>query len=119
MKAIIFGLALVLSLCDSACVMAHDYPDHTEPAVGSTVQAPPAEVRIWFNDVVNPVSSDIQVFDAAGAEIDRKNSHVEAEDKTLMVVSLPPIKSGTYKVVWHALCLEGHHTEGDFKFTVK
>jgi methionine-rich copper-binding protein CopC len=36
-------------LLPPGAVWAHAFPDHSDPRVGSTVPAPPAQVRIWFD----------------------------------------------------------------------
>jgi methionine-rich copper-binding protein CopC len=35
-----------------------------------------------------------------------------------MIVSVPKLPAGAYKVVWHAVCPWGHHTTGVFTFDV-
>ena len=55
---------------------AHATPDRSEPRVGSTVSKAPTEVRIYFTQDLEPAFSHIQVFDAGGKEIDKKDSHI-------------------------------------------
>jgi len=62
--------------------------------------------------------SKIEVFDATGREVDNKDAKVDPTAKALMVVSVPKLPAGAYKVVWHAVCPWGHHTTGDFTFKV-
>ena len=111
------GLVLVLALASLAS--AHAFLDHSEPKVGSGVSPPPTEVRIWFTQQVEPAFSKIQVFDGAGSEVDKKDSHVDPADKHLLIVSLAPIPAGTYKVAWRVVSVDTHKTQGDFKFAVK
>jgi methionine-rich copper-binding protein CopC len=35
-----------------------------------------------------------------------------------MSVSVPKLPTGTYKVVWNAVCMDSHHTTGTFTFDV-
>jgi len=98
---------------------AHAFLDHADPKVGSEIVSAPAEVKIWFTQAIEPAFSSIQIYDAAGKEIDKKDSHVDASDKKLLIVSLPATSSGKYKVVWHVVSVDTHRTQGDFKFTVK
>jgi hypothetical protein len=98
---------------------AHAFLDHADPRVGSTVTKPPASMRIWFSDELDPATSTIQVFNADGKEVDAKDSHVDVQDKALMIVSLLPLSDGTYQVVWHVTAADTHKTAGDFRFTVK
>lgn len=99
-------------------VFAHEFLDHAEPAVGSTVNKPPKEVRLWFTQELEPVSSTVRVFDARGIQVDRRDKRVDASDRTLIEVSLPPLVPGPYRVIWRAISVDAHATEGDFTFHV-
>ena len=98
---------------------AHAFPDHAEPAVGTTVSSPPSEVKIWFMGKLEPAFSKLEVRDAGGAAVDQGNATVDPQDATLMHVSLKPLPPGTYKVHWHAVSVDTHATDGTFSFTVK
>lgn len=110
---------LLLILALPAFAEAHANLDHAEPKVGSTVNQSPKEVKIWFSQSVEPAFSTIEVFDSAGKEIDKKDSRADKTDKTLLIVSVPALDAGSYKVVWHVVSTDTHKTHGDFKFTVK
>ncbi|HEX4192184.1 MAG TPA: copper resistance protein CopC [Stellaceae bacterium] len=113
-------LAFALSLVAVAPrAFAHAFPDHAQPAVGSTVSPAPSEVKIWFTGKLEPAFSKITVQDASGATVDKGDAAVDPQDATLMHVSLKKLPPGTYKVHWHAVSVDTHATEGDFNFTVK
>jgi methionine-rich copper-binding protein CopC len=97
---------------------AHAFLDHADPRVGSTLHAPPTEVKIWFTEELEGAFSKIQVYDSAGAQVDRKNSHVDPAHADLMTIGLPRLAPGTYKVVWHAVAVDTHRTMGTFTFEV-
>ncbi len=97
----------------------HAFPDHAEPRVGSTVVAAPPRVRIWFDGDLEPVFSSIVVHDTKGGTVDKGDGHVDASDPKLLEVSLPPLQSGTYRVLWNVIARDGHRTQGEFTFTVK
>jgi len=65
-------------------------------------------------------SCKLQVFDATGKEIDKKDVKIDSAQKALMSVSMPKLPAGTYKVVWNAGCACGcnQHTSGKFTFVV-
>lgn len=97
-------------------VFAHEFLDHAEPAVGSTVSKPPKKVMLWFTQELEPVSSTVLVIDARGKQVDRRDKRVDSSDRTRLDVSLPPLAPGTYRVKWHAVSLDAHATDGDFTF---
>jgi methionine-rich copper-binding protein CopC len=98
---------------------AHAFLDHADPKVGSTADKPPTELKIWFTEEVEPSFSTITVSTSDDKQIDKKDSHLDEKDKKLLIVSLPALAPGTYKVHWHVVASDTHTTQGDFKFTVK
>ena len=113
------AIASVLLMAVAPRVFAHAFPDHNQPATGATVSPAPTEVKIWFTQKLESAFSKIEVDDASGAKVDQGDSNVDAQDQTLLHVSLKPLPSGTYKVVWHVVSVDTHPTQGDFTFTVK
>jgi methionine-rich copper-binding protein CopC len=111
-------LILLLGAVAVARLYAHAFVDHAEPAVGSKVKQIPLEVRLWFTEPVEPVLSSIRVFDAKGRQIDKKDAHPDAKNKALLRVSLPLLTPGTYRVVWRAVSMDTHVTNGDFTFRI-
>lgn len=111
-----FLLALVLTLVAGA-TGAHAFLDHASPAVGATVPAP-REVSIWFTERVEPAFSGIEVTDAAGARVDQGGTHPDPANAMLLHVGVKPLAPGQYKVSWHVVSVDTHHTHGDFTFTV-
>jgi methionine-rich copper-binding protein CopC len=111
---------LVLALAFlTAPALAHVRLDRAEPKVGSTVNAAPAEVKIWFSDDVGLTGTTVEVTDASGARVDKDDVHLDAKDKSIAIVSLSDkLPPGKYKVIWNALCEDGHKTKGTFRFEV-
>jgi copper resistance protein C len=116
---ILFLTGVLLQAAASSRAFAHAMPDHADPRVGSTVSSAPGDVTIHFTQEIEPAFSAIQVFDPSGKQIDKKDSHIDSQSRATLVVSVPNLSSGTYKVVWHVVSVDTHKTQGDFKFTVK
>ena len=114
-KLFLTTLTLVLSIQGSR---AHAFVDHTEPAVGSEIHNPPAQVKIWFTEKLEPALSKIQVFDISGREIDKRDMKIDQSNGALLMVSLPELKPGTYKVRWRAVSVDTHVTTGNFTFAL-
>jgi copper resistance protein C len=117
MKRMLVNSILIL-LAVSARVEAHAFVQRAEPAVGSTVQTTPSEVRIWFTENIEPTFSTIQVFDASGKEVDKRDLHLDRSDHALLHVSLPRLGAGFYKVVWRVVSVDTHVTNGNFTFRI-
>jgi methionine-rich copper-binding protein CopC len=114
-----WSLVTLLFMALQSQAWAHAFLDHAEPKVGSTATDSPAEIKLWFTQNIEPAFSSIEVQDAQGKEVDKKDSHADAKDKSLLAVSLPALPPGTYKVIWHVVSVDTHKTQGHFEFTVK
>jgi copper resistance protein C len=114
-----WSLAAILFLAIQSQAWAHAFLDHSDPKVGSTVASSPAAVKIWFTQNLEPAFSTIEVQDAQGNEVDKKDVRLDDKDKTLLIVSLPPLPDGTYTVAWHVTSVDTHRTQGHFEFAVK
>jgi len=115
-KATIFVFVLVLLV--AAQLEAHAFLKNAKPGVGSTVQTAPSEVLIRFTENIEPAVSSVQVFDASGKEVDKRDLHLDRSDHALVHVSLPQLSAGTYKVVWRVVSVDTHVTNGNFMFHV-
>ena len=115
MRGIILLLIFVASL---ATLEAHAFLERADPAVGSSVQKSPSEVRIRFTENIEPAVSSIQIFDASGKEVDKRDLHLDRSDHALLHISVPPLGVGTYKVTWRVVSVATHVTNGNFTFRV-
>ncbi len=97
---------------------AHSVLERTEPRGGSTLKAPPAQVRLDFTGAIEPAYSRVQVLDAGGRRVDLGDSRVDPDNRARLRVSLPTLPPGRYKVAWRVLSVDSHVTEGDFTFRI-
>jgi hypothetical protein len=111
--AIVPALSSLLLGIDGA--YAHAHLERAEPRVESTVTPAPHEVSLWFTEGLEMAFSTVEVRDAAGARVDEGEAQVSGRTMRIGLKALPP---GTYKVLWHALSVDTHKTEGTFSFRV-
>jgi copper resistance protein C len=114
-RVVVFFLILVAA---SARLQAHAFLKDADPGVGSVIQTSPSEVRIRFTENIEPAVSSIQIFDASGKEVDKRDLHLDRSDHAMLRVSLPKLGAGTYKVVWRVVSVDTHVTNGNFTFRV-
>ena len=98
---------------------AHAHPEHADPKVGSTVRAPPSQVRIWFDSDLEPAFSSVAVHGPDGATVDDGHGRVDPSVPKLLAVDVPRLAPGTYRVTWSVATRDGHRTSGDYTFTVR
>ena len=116
-RAIATTFAVAALLLHAAPAGAHAFLDHSDPAVGSTVPAPPAVIHLWFTQELEPAFSSVTVTDKSGATVSEPAA-IDSSNKSELDVKLKDLAPGTYKVSWHALSVDTHTTEGDFTFHV-
>jgi methionine-rich copper-binding protein CopC len=100
----------------SRAARAHAFLDHAEPRVGSSVAVAPRQLSLWFTRDLEPAFTTVQVQNSAGARVDQGKPRIGPANA--MHVGLKPLPPGTYRVLWHALSVDTHTTEGSFSFHV-
>ena len=114
-----FVVAVLAVLAAAVRVEAHAFSIRAEPRVGSTVNKPPTEVRVWFSETVQSAASSIQVLNASGKRVDKRDTHTDRGNGAILCISLfPGLTPGTYKVVWRVTSMDTHVTNGNFHFRI-
>jgi len=118
MKSVTCVFASLVTMAAAFETGAHAFLDHATPAVGSATHGSPAQVRLWFTEKLEPAFSTVQVQDRDGRRVDKQDKRVDPANPALLQVTLPQLAPGRYRVVWRALSVDTHVTEGDFTFEV-
>jgi copper resistance protein C len=111
----LFALTLLIATVPAA--FAHTHPAMMMPAPDQTVESPDV-VMIHFTEAVEPKFSQITVTDSSG-HVMNKDASVVSSDAKMVSVAMPKLKAGIYTVNWVAVAVDGHRSNGDYKFTVK
>jgi copper resistance protein C len=67
----------------SGTTYAHAFLDHADPKVGATIADPPAQIKAWFTEHLEPAFSMMQVLDDGGIQVDKNDAHVDSNDPSL------------------------------------
>jgi copper resistance protein C len=94
--------------------LAHAMLERASPPVGGSVTGSPGEVRLWFSGAIEPRLSGAEVSGPSGRVGGR--SSVSGNQ---LVIGLPRLAPGSYRVNWHVISVDGHKTEGSFSFEVR
>jgi methionine-rich copper-binding protein CopC len=89
------------------------------PAARAVLTRPPERVQLWFSERIEPAFSSAAVWDAAGAQVDRRDARVDPDDPRQLSITLPLLERGIYTVRYRVLSVDGHIVEASFAFTVK
>ena len=102
-----------------AAALAHAVLVRSVPAQRTALVEPPPRIELWFNERLEPAYSKASVTNEAGAQVDRRDVKVSAEDPRRLSLSLPPLGPGRYTVSFRVLSVDGHVVESRVTFTVK
>ena len=112
------GLAASAALFAPAAASAHAQLLKAVPGVGTTVSAAPS-IALAFSEPVEPGFCGVALSDAAGQAVPLGKPASAPSDKATLVVAVKArLAPGTYTVVWHAVSVDTHRTQGTFAFTV-
>ena len=76
-------------------------------------------MKLYFTERLEPAYSSLRVLDARGEQVDRRDSRVDRANPALLRGTLPPLPTGTYKVLWRVLSIDADITEGAFTFRIE
>lgn len=127
-----YGLRSALIFLSIACLFAlapraeaHAHLVKSAPAKAAELSTPPAQLDLWFNELLEDGFNTIDVFPAQelGAakhtNLAQGKVTVDAKDRTHLTVQLAPLAPGEYVVDWRVLSRDGHSAPGRITFTIK
>ncbi|MGM3160592.1 copper homeostasis periplasmic binding protein CopC [Dickeya undicola] len=117
LKAVVLMGSLVIS--HSALAHAH-LKSQTPVADNDTpLQKVPSSLTLLFSEDIEPAFSGVELT-LAGQTVPVGKATVESGHRNVLVVPLEKaLTSGSYQVHWHVLSVDGHKTEGSYRFGVK
>lgn len=115
MKRLILFLFLIAM---PAIAYPHSNLLSSDPQKDAVLQSPPEKVTVNFLGAAEPALSRLEVFDSKGNKVSNKTKFLE--ENTMMETELSDgLKSGEFSVKWICIGVDGHKTQGSYKFTVK
>ena len=119
LRILSFFLALSISALVTPIVFAHAAIQASLPAADAILEATPKEIVLTFNEDVEPLFSSVTLKNSTGNDIELGKLSKDATNARILRISVPSLKSGTYKVLWIAVGHDGHRRKGEFTFMVK
>ncbi len=96
---------------------AHAFPSAERPAAGATINSPPPEVAIRFDNPIEQMFARVQVVDAGGTDV-TTGAPALSIDRLELSRPLKRLTPGVYTVRWSVVSVDSHRSEGSFTFTV-
>jgi methionine-rich copper-binding protein CopC len=117
-KMLTFGAPLLAGVVTGVSVAsAHSFPQKETPSAGQRLSAAPSEVMIKFDAPIEKLFAKLEVISADGKSETVGQPLVDPSAMTLSA-KLEPLKPGDYTVKWGVVCIDSHHTEGSYVFSV-
>jgi copper transport protein len=114
---VVVALFLLLGAVFASPAGAHAALLQMTPEADSTVQEPPSEVLLEFNESVSATSTAVRVFDPSGKEL--RGIEVSGTDATV-TATLPEFDTdGSYTVDWKVVSADGHPIRGAYLFHLR
>ncbi len=111
------GSLMTAIVVGATSAAAHSFPEQETPVAGQTLPAPPSEVRIKFDAPIEHLFAQLHIVGADGQDKAASSPEI-SDDGYTMTVKLSPLKPGDYTVKWAVVCIDTHHTNGSYAFTV-
>jgi methionine-rich copper-binding protein CopC len=111
--------AAALALGAASTAQAHAHLESSLPKADSVVDAPPKQLRLQFNEMLEPAFSKVKLTGANNAAIALTAVGVDKTNNKAIIATVPPLPSGQYRVQWSAAAHDGHVTKGELSFRVK
>jgi methionine-rich copper-binding protein CopC len=118
-KHLIATLAFLTIGAASAGAQAHAKIETSQPKANSELTSAPAEIRLQFNEALEPAFSKIELLDATQAAIALPKIALDKADSKVMFAPVPTLQPGRYEVRWSTMTHDGHKAKGRFAFSVK
>ncbi len=117
-RAAALAAVAAAALAVPAAAWAHAALLKTFPAASQEVTTPPAQVRLVYDEAIEPRFAVVSVTDAAGHQETSGPVERSAANPYELAVPLKRIGEGWYLVFWRVISADGHPVRGAFTFSV-
>ena len=116
-KWLFVGALVATVLSSPIMASAHSFPEKETPSAGQKVASPPPEVVIDFDAPIEKLFAKLEVTGADGQNLAAGAPQV-SDDGRQLSIKVGALKPGDYTVKWAVVCIDTHHTEGSYTFSV-
>lgn len=111
--------AAIAAMAFSAGALAHPTLLASSPKSGASLNLPPNEVRLKFNEPIEGAFSSLRLIDSTGKVVAADRAAIDEADPNALVLHLAQVGSGAYTVRWSVVGRDGHRVKGELGFSVK
>src|ERR1700736_5264152 len=118
LRRLVLHLVVMAIVTAPAVALPHAFLNQAAPPVGGTVPASPKEIRLIFSEGIEPRFSGIDLATGDGRTVATGAAAVDPANDKQLVLALPPLAPGRYRVRWHVVSVDTHRPEGEDSFSV-
>jgi hypothetical protein len=118
-KRVLATGAFAVASAITSPAFAHATLQSSDPQSGSTLANSPSQVRLKFNEALEPAFSRIKLAGPRNSAIPIAAATVDKADPSVLTAPLPVLPAGDYRVLWSAMARDGHKVKGEITFKVK
>jgi len=119
-RSFVRAVPALLVLCAwSTGGWAHAACKRGDPAPGAVINEAPTRISLQCDSALEMAFSQVLVEDANGKQVDKGGLQGDPKDPKHLILPLPPLEPGTYKVIWSVVARDGHRTKGNYQFTIR
>lgn len=111
------AVLLTIVLSNPIVALAHSFPEKETPSAGQKVASPPSEIVIGFDAPIEKLFAKLEVAGANGTN-EAVGAPQVSDDGRQLSIKVGALKPGDYTVKWAVVCIDTHHTNGSYIFTV-
>ncbi len=117
-RLVVVAVVAAAALGLPAAASAHAYLVKTSPVASATIDTPPKEVALTFDEAVEPRFAIISVSDQYGHQDTTGSPRRSPSNPDTILVPVKHLAEGWYLVYWRAISVDGHPVRGAFTFAV-
>ncbi|MGH6839602.1 MAG: copper resistance CopC family protein [Methylocella sp.] len=119
-RALLFYLIVFLGFgLGTSGAAAHSRLVKSDPSARAVLDKAPNELKLWFNEGVEPAFAKVWIVPAKGAQI-ALTSHGDSSNPRLLIVAFPDnLPAGPVVIGYHMLSVDGHTVDDQLTFTLK
>jgi len=118
-RLVLYLTATVAIATTPVAALPHAFLNQAVPPLGGPVAASSKEIRLTFSEAIEPSFSGIGLATGDGRRITTGPAVIDPGDNKQLVLAVPPLTPGHYRVRWHVVSVDTHRTEGEYSFAVE
>jgi hypothetical protein len=112
-------LVIGLTVLQVHDVWAHASLVKSDPPRRSTLAESPSKVQLWFNEEIETAYAAVSVVDVNDKVVSQATPEKVADDPKSIILALPELAAGAYKVQFRVLSIDGHVVDSSYSFRIK